>query len=250
MTFKQKHVIKRLYLSHGTKRRSGRKLDKVKFIVAHDTGNSGSGARANVMYYERTANEQSVSAHIFVDNFEIVECIPAFENPEVAWHVLFNVDEDNKRFGDDANTSAIGVELCFGDPVNTREAYSKFVWTLAYLCHQYGLNPHLHIVGHFELDPKRKTDPVNSLKLINKTMDDLLDDVAFEMELCLYGDDPQMMEILKRLDILEKKVSQPVPDWAKSAVDAALKKGLFTAIESGSHDFFRLLVALQRAKVI
>lgn len=249
MPFKMKYQIKQLFLSHGTKRRNGRPCDKIKFIVAHDTGNEGSSARANVMYYEKTANDNPASAHIFVDNFEIIECIPAIKRPERANHVLYNVETDNDKFGADANAAAIGVELCFGNPVNTRESYARYVWTLAYLCEVYQLDPRLHIVGHYELDPKRKVDPVNSLKSIGKTMEDLLEDVAFELELCRYGDDPQMQDILKRIESLEKKVNAPVPDWARQAVDAAIKKGLLSSVESGSVDFFRLLVALNRKGV-
>ena len=114
----------------------------------------------------------------------------------------------------------------------------------------YGLEPRLHIVGHYELDPKRKTDPVNALKTINKSMDDLLDDVAFELEICRYGDDPAMQDILKRLDSLEKSQNMPCPDWAKQAAELAVKRGLLSNADTGSKDFYRLLVALQRAKVI
>ena len=249
--FKMKYQIKQVFLSSGTKRRSGLKADKIRFLVAHDTGNEGSTARANVMYYERTANDQSASAHIFVDHAEIIECIPAQKSPEKAWHVRYDAgNTDNERFGVEANDSSIGVELCYGTPVITREAYSKYVWTLAYLCHLYNLDPRLDIVGHFELDPKRKTDPINALKTIQKNMDDLLDDVAFELEVCRYGDDPQMQDILKRIDALEKANNMPIPDWAKPAVDAALRKGLLTSCEYGSRDFFKLLTMLHRAKVI
>jgi hypothetical protein len=251
MAFKMKYQIKQLFLSSGTKRRSGLLANKIKFIVAHDTGNAGSSARANVMYYEKSANEMSASAHLFVDHYEIIECIPAFNKAEKAWHVRYDAGTvDNDRFGTEANDASIGVELCYGDPINTRDSYARYVWTLAWLCEVYGLEPRLHIVGHYELDPKRKTDPVNALKTIGKTMDDLLDDVAFELELCRYGDDPIMQDILKRIDTLEKAYNMPCPDWAKQAAESAVKRGLLSNADTGSKDFYRLLVVLQRAKVI
>ena len=49
----------------------------VKFVVAHDTGNPNSTAGQNVAYYEQSRNELSASAHLFVDDREIIECIPA-----------------------------------------------------------------------------------------------------------------------------------------------------------------------------
>jgi N-acetylmuramoyl-L-alanine amidase len=250
VNFKMKYQIKRLYLTAPSMRRSGQRINKIKFLVAHDTGNEGSTARANVMYYSKTENQQSASAHIFVDHAEIIECIPSMDKPEKAWHVLYNVTADDDRFGDDANDCAIGVELCYGGAVNTKEAYAKYIWTLAYLCHVYELDPRLHIVGHHELDPKRKTDPVNALKTINRTMDDLLEDVAFELELCRYGDDPQMQEIIKRIETLEKANAQYCPEWAKPAQEAAMKKGLIQQVDMASRDFWRLLAIMHRAKVI
>lgn len=250
MSFKMRYPIRQIYLTSPSARASGKKIDDVKFIVAHDTGNSGSGARANVFYYERTKDEASASAHIFVDSVEIIECIPAFKNPQKAWHVLYNSTIDNEKYGYNANDAAIGVELCYGGQVNTHEAYRRYVWTLAYLCHLYGLDPRLDIVGHSELDPKRKTDPENALKTINKNMDDLLDDVAFEYEICTMGDDAEMDELLRRIEKLEQANNMPVPDWAKAAVDAAVKKGLIQQADFGSLDFFRLLTVIHRAKVI
>lgn len=257
MTFKMRYPIKRIYLSTHSKRRSGQPIQKVRFIVAHDTGNEGSTAKANVMYYERSKDEQSASAHIFVDSVEIIECIPAFEKAEKAWHVLSNATElDNVKWGYDANNAAIGVELCYGGQVNTHEAYRRYVWTIAYLCWLYKLDPKLDIVGHMELDPKRKTDPENAMKTIGKDMSDLIDDVAFEYEICTMGDDPAMEELLKRMDNLERQLKtlqarsdMECPEYAKEALSAATKKGLVTN-QTGSADFFRLLTILHRNKVI
>lgn len=250
MAFKMKYPIKQIFLSAPSKRRSGKPAETIKFLVAHDTGNEGSTARANVMYYEKSKDEMSASAHIFVDGLEIIECIPAFQKPEKAWHVLYNVDSDDKRYGYNANDAAIGVELCYGGQVNNKEAYRRYVWTLAFLCYYYKLDPRLDIVGHNELDPKRKTDPDNALKHIGLTIDDLIDDVAFEMEICTLGVDPTMQEIIKRLEKLEAASKMPVPDWAKDAVKSAVDRKLITEADGGSLDFYRLLVILHRARVI
>jgi len=184
LSFLMKHQIKQILLSVPSKRRSGIKMPSVKFIVAHDTGNEGSTARANVMYYERSKNENSASAHFFVDGLEIIECIPVFKDTEKAWHVLYNVDTDNLKYGYNANDAAIGIELCYGGQVNNMEAYKKYVWLIAYICYTFKLTPHKHIVGHDELDPKRKTDPANALKHIGKTILNLIDDVEKELIDC------------------------------------------------------------------
>ncbi len=157
----------------------------VRFIVAHDTGNPSSTAAGNVRYYENSRKEQSASAHLFVDDKEILECIPALTAPpEKAWHVLYGVPTDNAMFGHDANDAAVGVEYCYGGTIDADEAYRKYIWTMACLCARFDLSPDRHIVGHFLLDPQRKTDPVTGLARSRRTYEQLLRDVALEFAEC------------------------------------------------------------------
>lgn len=179
-------LIKTSLLPVSSKRRSGRLLlnNKVVFLVAHDTGNPNSSAMANVRYYRNTADVESPSAHIFVDDDEILECIPSITFPadkiEKAWHVLYTVPVDDKLFGTDANDSAIGVEYCYGPGINSESAYSHYVWVLAYLCKQHGLNPEHDIVSHRILDPSQKRDPDQGLAASGRSYAQLLIDVKTE----------------------------------------------------------------------
>ena len=186
--FQMKYSIENDFLTSGTKRRSGIRLSKVRFIVAHDTGNDGSTASGNLGYYERSANETSASAHTFIDDKRIIECIPAtLQTPEKAWHVRYNVTGDNIKYGVDANDAAIGVEFCYSykkGSINNKESYKRYVWYLAYLCYKYGLNPIKDIIGHNQLDPSRKTDPKNGLQHLGKTLENLITDVADEYKSC------------------------------------------------------------------
>lgn len=184
MKWDYKYPIVKNHLTKPSKRRSGIVMPAVKFIVAHDTGNAGSTAAGNVHYYENSRDAMSASAHLFVDDREIIECIPALSTtPEKAWHVIYDVPTDNEMFGDDANDVAIGVELCFGGHINIVEAYKRYVYVMAYICDKYKLDPLKHITAHYILDPKRKVDPLNSLKLLSKTMRDLRNDVATELKI-------------------------------------------------------------------
>ncbi len=167
-------------LPNQSKRRSGKLMPKVRFLVAHDTGNPRSTARNNVSYYTRTAQEVSASAHLFVDDKEIIECVPAFSNAEKAWHVWYSTPIDNEFYGVNANDCAIGIEYCYGNNINADEAYKRYVWVMAKLCHQYKLNPERDIVGHFFLDPQRKTDPVTGLAHSRRSYEQLIRDVQAE----------------------------------------------------------------------
>jgi N-acetylmuramoyl-L-alanine amidase len=175
------------YLPNGTRRRSGLALSapgpnprRPRFLVAHDTGNPGSTAAGNVRFYRDTANTpKPASAHLFVDDRQILECIPALTGPpEKAWHVLYNRREDNILYGCNSNDAAIGVEYCYGGRINADEAYRRYVWVLAYLCFRFGLDPRRDITTHCFLDPDRKTDPRTGLAHSRRSITQLIADVV------------------------------------------------------------------------
>lgn len=168
-------IIIKDHIKINTKRRSGLKLLGVKFLTAHDTGNINTTARQNVNYFKNSADEMSASAHVFIDDVEIIECIPTDEK---AWGVWYSKDYDNKKYGVDANDYSIQVELCyFTDKEKTMKAYRKYVDYFVDKCKTYNLNPYVFISGHFQLDPERKTDPMNAFKIIGISFETFLDDV-------------------------------------------------------------------------
>ena len=155
----------------------------VRFLVAHDTGNPGSSAMQNARYFASTPNpplDKISSAHLFVDDRQIVESVPAISMAEKASHVLKNLAGDNQLYGYDANDAAIGIEYCYGSQINSDEAYRRYVHVLAWLCRRYELDPGRHITGHFILDPRRRSDPVTGLAHSRRSYEQLLRDVAAE----------------------------------------------------------------------
>lgn len=195
MGFTMKYPIKTQYLTPNTKRRPATFMPYVGFIVSHDTGNDGSTAKGNVGWYQDTVNESEASAHTFIDDVDIIECIPAtIDRSERAWHVLYDRPEDNMWFGDDANDIAIGVELCFSNAkgsINNAEAYKRYVWYHAYLCYKFNINPKTNIVGHNELDPVRKSDPFkNALKIMGISKAQFIQDVVNELADCTAPEAP------------------------------------------------------------
>lgn len=181
MAFQMKYEVIPRYLPGPSKRRPQLLLDPCRFMVAHDTGNPGSTASANVSYFQRTSNDMSSSAHIFIDDKEIIECIPFLTgSAEKAYHVIYNVTTDNVRYGADANDAAGAVELCYGGRILLTESYKRYVWVMAYACYRYGLNPSTDIAGHYMLDPARRGDPQEPLRQLGKTFSDFVRDVEAE----------------------------------------------------------------------
>ncbi|WP_223192709.1 peptidoglycan recognition protein family protein [Paenibacillus sedimenti] len=230
--FKMKYEIIRRYLTGPSKRRPLLPLNQCRFMVAHDTGNPGSTAAGNVTYYENSRNEMEASAHIFVDDKQIIECIPFLTAaPEKAWHVVYNVTTDNRMYGADANDSAGGVELCYGGNIVLSESYKRYVWVLAYSCWKYGLEPSRAITGHHILDPARKTDPMNAFKLLGKTFDDFVQNVVAEYKECMEDDDTMILEhdwqwkmLGDALDGLYKKGLLSDHTWVEKAYNHELKQ--------------------------
>lgn len=206
------------------KARSGKKLEKVLFLVAHDTGNYGPGAENHYNYFQGITFE--ASAHTFIDDKQILEIIPLNEK---AWHVQYQKPIDNKLFGDDANDAAIGVELCFGPNINFEEAYKKYVWYFAYLCDKFKLDPKKKIVGHYTLDPERKTDPINAFKRYGKTWGGFIADVS-----AIYEAEFKKQPVKKQSSVKAPAVSAKkypgslvnVGDFGQSVKDVQAKLGI------------------------
>jgi N-acetylmuramoyl-L-alanine amidase len=189
MAFNDKFTITPMYIPKPSRRRSGILTQKIRFLVAHDTGNPGSTAADNVRFYIDTCQtvprDKTASAHIFVDDKQILECIPALTGTsEKAWHVLYSKPKDNQLYGANANDAAIGVEYCYGPGIDADKAYAKYIWVMAKLCDVFGLDPVKDITGHFFLDPERKTDPVTGLARSRRTYEQLLRDIVSEYKAC------------------------------------------------------------------
>lgn len=232
--FKMKYEVKTKYLPVKTKRRSGTLMPYVGFIVSHDTGNDGSTALNNVNYYINSANDMSASAQVFIDDNGIWECIPVTTGkPEKAWHVLYNITEDNKLFGGDANDIAIGVELCYTNKkgkINNKEAYKRYVWYHAYLCYKFKIDPKKKIVGHNELDPDRKTDPFkNALKIMGISKAQFLQDVVNELADCQKKEEvvkPTPTPTPPSKPVIESEDDKPmkIEQWQKDLIIEGVKK--------------------------
>ncbi|MGM0804298.1 MAG: N-acetylmuramoyl-L-alanine amidase [Bacillota bacterium] len=165
---KEKFQITNQFLKKEWKQRpGGNRIPR--FAVAHDTGNPDSTAKQNYEYFN--SRHLEASAHVFIDDKQILVIIPLHER---AWHVRSNVS--------DANEWGIGVELCYGPSIDFNKAYSRYVWFFAYLCDMYQWDPARNIKGHFQLDPKRRTDPLNCFHRYGKTFPFFIEDVKYELK--------------------------------------------------------------------
>lgn len=264
-----KYPIERRYIRKRQNTRPMIRLDsgEPEFFVAHDTGNPGATADGHFEYFDNLV-DRSASAQTFIDDKKILEIIPTGtgnEPAEKAWHVIYNVTTDNKRFGDDANDIAIGVELCWGGKINFKEAYKRYVWYFALLCYKFDkMNPWRAIVGHEHLDPARKTDPSNALNRYGVTYEQFIQDVCDELNEKEYTEEDdevlkeqvaQLTETVQALTNRVKELEQvnnvtQVPDFAKEANQVIIAAKATSNPNEGSYDFFRIITILHRLGIL
>ncbi len=104
------------FLPESTMERPGQKR-KVKYIVIHETGNTGRNADASShnLYLHREAENQRKSWHYTVDAREIYYHIP---DNEIAFHAGDGLTKDG------GNRNGIGIEMCI-NPENDYEQTLK-----------------------------------------------------------------------------------------------------------------------------
>lgn len=182
-----KNIILKIYKKHlevATKKRSGIIMKAVKFLVAHDT--DWINADAMKIYYDwkKQINIKHGGTHLIVDDVRVLEVIPAIttEIKEKAWHVIYDTEKDNEKFGDDANDIAIGVELCiFSDKNRSKRAYINYVRLFAYLCKKFSIDPRTKITGHENLQDNKR-DPSFAFGRIDKDFSMFIQDIENEMK--------------------------------------------------------------------
>ncbi|MEC1863108.1 peptidoglycan-binding protein [Bacillus licheniformis] len=157
--------------------RPGLKMSGVKGIVMHYTATPGASALNERNYFNGTciADKRYASAHYFVDRKEVQHIIP--EN-EVAYHA-----HDKNRcyvsfLKPNANTTAIGVEMCVEkDGKIHSETVQNAAELVADLCKRYGLSTN-KIVRHYDVTNKNCPAPwvsdSSQLSAFRKKVDSLL----------------------------------------------------------------------------
>lgn len=142
--------------------RPGKKLESIKGVVVHWTGNAGSDAVDNVKYFHHLSKQTDeddaryASAHYFVGlSGDVIQTLP---DDEVAYHVgarKYNGTILEKFDTTYPNNCLIGVEMCHSDwsgrfNVSTLESSVKLV---ASLLHKYDLTTD-EVVRHYDVTGK------------------------------------------------------------------------------------------------
>lgn len=130
------------------------KLKDVKGVVIHWTANENSGADAvaNRNFFENRKYGRTGfgSAHFFVDDQQIIQCLPEDER---AYHVGATKYRTT-RFGSYPNNCTLGIEMCVNSDGQFSVVYKQTVLLAAKLIKKYNLDPDLDLVRHYDVTGK------------------------------------------------------------------------------------------------
>lgn len=139
--------ITRKLISNRSQLGGKRPLSAIKFIVIHDTANTGKGADAMAHYRYLQHATRSGSAHYYVDDKEIVQTI---DDSVVAWAVGDKWARKNATRDDVTNYNSISVELCINEGIDKAKAYQNLIWLTRYLMTKFNAE----VVRHFDATGK------------------------------------------------------------------------------------------------
>ncbi|WP_139995014.1 peptidoglycan DD-metalloendopeptidase family protein [Kurthia sp. Dielmo] len=181
-------LIRRNYLTKGTKRREGTVMeDAPKFVVLHSSHHKSKTADEVMALYRDKPNSQG-ALHGLVDHDVIYELVPTssddVEKPEIVYHVAFKTELDNEQFKIDANKGALALGLCFfEDDSKNKAAYKSFIRYAAYIAYHFKLDVKRQFVSH-KLIEKEAEDIDDALKAHGRTYSELINDIKKEYDTC------------------------------------------------------------------
>lgn len=127
---------------------SDRQGQAIKYIVIHDTGNTGNGADAEAHFKFFDRANRGASAHYFVDDKQILRVI---RDKEKSWHC-----GDGKGKYGITNENSIGIEMCINSDGDFDKTYKSTISLVKYLMEKYNISLD-RVVRHY--DASRKSCP-------------------------------------------------------------------------------------------
>lgn len=127
---------------------NSRSLKDIKYIVVHYTGNDGDTDEGNANYF--TNNVVQVSAHYFVDDDSVTQCVP---DNYIAWHC----GAKQYKHKECRNANSIGVEICDdvknGTIYPSQKTIANALEVVQWLMKKYNI-PQSNVIRHYDVSGK------------------------------------------------------------------------------------------------
>lgn len=212
----------------------------IKYIVVHDTGNTGKGANAESHYKYFNGGDRGSSADVFVDDTQALQVNDW--NKHYTWHC----GDGHGAYGI-TNANSVGVEMCINSDGNYEKAFARTVEVVKYLMATLGIDAE-HVVRHY--DASRKNCPASMSGNNRARWKEFKQRITEDID----------MEELKKLEDRVRKLEKPMvynyidknmPEWARPTIQKLVNKGILCGNEKGklglTDELLRILVINDRA---
>lgn len=232
--------INKKQIAYNHSRRSG----TIKYIVVHDTGNTGRGANAESHYRYFNGGNRGSSADIFVDDTQALQVNDYHKY--YSWHC----GDGGGKYGI-TNGNSVGVEMCINSDGNYGKAFENTVEVVRQLMSELNIDES-HVVRHY--DASRKNCPASFsgngwAKWLEFKKRLTEEDIDME-ELKRLQDE---VAELKRQTATYDYMDDNMPSWAKPTIQKLMDKDVIQGDEQGrlglTMDTIRTLVILDRQGV-
>ena len=143
-------LINKKQISYNKTKRSS----QPKYIVIHDTGNTGKGANANAHFKYFNGGDRNSSADFFVDDTQVLQVNDYYTY--YTWHC-----GDGKGKYGITNANSVGIEICINSDGDYNKAFNKTIELTKYLMKELNI-PAERVVRHY--DASRKNCPATMSK--------------------------------------------------------------------------------------
>lgn len=222
--------IQQMFLTPNKYSRPQIKLEKVKKIATHYTGDPGASAINVRNYFEglKDSGVRSVSSHFVIGlSGEIIQCIPLDE-----WSYCTN----------QANGYSISIECCHADAVCgkfTAATEQSLAELCAFLCEKFKLDPINDIIRHYDVTGKQCPLYWSPTKYVTKATADARFSAFKQRVTYIVGcgevgkaNDNAVPNVPFKVKIIDNALNiRTAPGVSNKAVGVIHDKGVYTIVE-------------------
>ena len=217
------------------------RTSSIKYIVIHDTGNTGKGANAESHYKYFNGGNRGSSADFFVDS------IQALQVNDYTKYYTWHCGDGHGKYGI-TNNNSIGIEICINCDGNYSEAFENAVRLTSQLMSELNIDIN-HVVRHY--DASRKNCP-QSMSLNGWSNWHYFKELLGETEeLTMEQYEELKQEIAEVKPMIYDYMDNNMPSWAKPTIQKLMDKDLLQGDEQGrlglTMDMIKMCVINDRA---
>ena len=229
--------INKKQIAYNRSKRTG----SIKYIVVHDTGNTGRGANAESHYRYFNGGNRGSSADIFVDDTQALQVNDY--HTYYSWHC----GDGGGKYGI-TNNNSVGVEMCINSNGDYDKAFSNTVAVVKQLMSELGIDID-HVVRHYDASRKNcpQTFSSNGWARWKEFKERLTEDIDMEELKKLQA---EVMELRKQCAVYDY-MDDNMPSWAKPTIQKLMDRDIVQGDDKGrlglTMDVIRIFVANDRA---